>query len=191
MRGQTSQVVPAAQVQPLYRGTLNSYSAISATGLTQSNRASAQQLANTTLNSSTPLGILAGSVVRVVAPATVGPAVQSNTGIQAGIVGIAELNAAGQPYESMSSVASGSISYLHGSDTLVAVPVFETYATDGTTPLDYSTAAGLPVYASANGLLTIAAGLTGGTAGVGATIVGVVVDVPTTQSPLLVVQLRI
>jgi hypothetical protein len=130
-------------------------------------------------------------VVRVVAPATVGPAVETDTGIQTGIVGIAETNAAGQPYESMSSTASGSISYLHGSDSLIAVPVYETYAFDGVTPLNYSTAAGLPLYASANGLLTIAAGLNGGVAGVGATIVGVVVDVPTTQSPILVIQLRI
>jgi hypothetical protein len=189
MRGQSNLVVPSVEVQPLYRGTLNSYSAISDTGLTQNNRTGTQALANTTLNAATPDGILGGSVVAIVGPAQVGPA-KAAQGVLAGIVGIAQRNAAGEAYESTSSAASGAITYIHGSDTLVSVPVFETADTAGTA-LDYSAAAGLPVYASANGLLTIAAGLATGAAAAGATIVGILVDPPTATNPVMVVQLRI
>lgn len=179
------------ELQPLYRGTLNSYCAISDEGLTVDNRTAGQAAANTTLNSATPDGILAGSVVRIVSAATVGPANDAATGVQVGIVGIAVRSAAGEAYESTSSVASGSITYLHGTGSVIEIPVYETFATDGTTPIDYSTAAGLPVYASANGLLTIAAGLTGGVAAAGATIVGVIIEPPTASSPVMVVQMRI
>jgi len=190
MRGQSNKIAPALELQPLYRGTLNSYCAISDEGLTVDNRSGTQALANTTLNTATPDGILAGSVVRIVDAATVGPANDAATGVQVGIVGIAVRNAAGEAYESTSSVASGSITYLHGTGSVVEVPVYETADTAGTA-LDYSTAAGLPVYASANGLLTIAAGLTGGVAASGATIVGVIIEPPTASSPVMVVQLRV
>lgn len=190
MRGQSSKIAPSYEVQTPYRGTLNAYMAISDEGLTKNNKGTAQAQANTTLGTSTPDGILGGMVVRVVAAGQVGPADAAATGVQAGIVGIAKRDAAGAPYESLSSVASGGITYVHGSTTVVEVPVYETHNVAGDTPLDYASAAGQPVYASANALLTIAEGLTGGVAAAGATVIGTILVPPTASNPIMVVQLR-
>lgn len=189
--GQSNLVRPDSGAKILYRGTLNTYAAISATGLTVVNLAADNQAqANSTISSATPNGVLSGAVVKVSAAGTVGLANDTNTGVQVGIVGIAVNNAAGNAYESASGKGSGKITYLHGTGSVIAVDVYETADTSGSA-IDYSTSAGLPVYASAHGLLTIAAGLTTGSAGVGATIVGIVIEPPTATNPLLVVQLRI
>lgn len=191
MRGQSSKIARDLDVQYPYRGTLNSYCAISEDGLTKDNKATAQAVANTTLDTSTPDGMLAGSVAAIVGAGVVGPAAGATDGTIDGIVGIAIRNAAGEAYESVSSVASGSITYIHGSNSLIAVPTYETHNFAGDTALDYSASAGAPVYASQNGLLTIAEGLNGGAAGAGATVVGVIVEPPTASNPQMVVQLRV
>lgn len=190
-RGVSNRIAPQLDLQPVYRGTLNSYCALEAAGLTKNNKANAQAIGNTTIPAAAPYGVLAGAVVAVVAAGTVGAADDAADGTQAGIVGIAVRNAAGLPLESNNSSASGALTYLHGSGSVVEVPVYETVATDGTTALDYSTAAGQPVYASQNGLLTIATGLNGGVAGAGATVVGIILDPPTAQRPVLTIQLRV
>lgn len=171
----------------LYRGTLNAFSKVNEAGLTQDNRANAQALANTTLSSSTSRGILNGSVVAVIGAGVIGKATTASTGI----VGLAVNDAAGYPYESASAAGSGKVTYVHGSQTLVAVSIYETATfADAAVAINYSTAAGLPVYASQNGLLTIASGVDAALIA-DATIVGIVVEPPTATNPLLVVQSRI
>lgn len=191
MRGQGSRIYSGSELQPLYRGSLNSYSAISELGLTQDNFANVQATANTTLDANvTPNGLLAGSVAGIVGAAEVGAATSEAAGAETNTpVGIVVRDAAGEAYESTSSIASGSITYLQGSNSLVEVPAYETVATDGTTALTY--AAGAKLYASQNGLLTVAAGLIGGAAGADLTVVAVVVEPPVTSAPGMVVQLRI
>jgi hypothetical protein len=189
--GQSNLVRPDSGAKILYRGTLNTYGNINATGLTVVNLAAdAQAQANTTISTSTPNGILSGAVIAVTSAGTVGLANSTATGVQTGIVGIAVNNATGNVFESASAVGSGKVTYLHGTNSVIAVDKYETANTSGVA-IDYSVSAGYPVYASQHGLLTIAAGLTGGAAGVGATIVGIVLDPPTATNPLLVVQLRI
>jgi hypothetical protein len=183
--GESNLVRPDSGTKILYRGTLNSYGKIDATGLTQDNRPNAQALANTTLSASTPVGILAGSVVAVTGAGTVGKATNASTGV----VGIAVNDAVGAPYESASGAGSGKLVYLHGSTSLIAASRYETYDDAGSTPLNYAAAYGAPVYASKNGLLTIAAGINGGAGS--AVIVGIIVEPPTASNPLLVVQLRV
>jgi len=188
--GESNLVVSNAGMQVLYRGTQNSLGAIASDGLTKDNRSGTQALANTTLSTSTSLGILAGMVVKVETDGTVGPADETNTGVQTGISGIALNDASGYSYESTSGAASEKVPYIHGTNTVVAVDVYETANTSGSA-LDYSAAGGFPVYASANGLLTIATGLTGGTAAAGATVVGIILQAPTSAEPTMVVQLRV
>jgi len=188
--GESNLVVSNAGMQVLYRGTQNTLGSIASNGLTKDNRSGAQALANTTLNDGTSKGILGGSVVRVQSTGQVGSADDTNTGVQSGIVGIALNDATGYAYESMSGAASEKVPYIHGTNTVVAVDVYETADTSGSA-LDYSAANGANVYASANGLLTIEEGLSGGTAGAGATVVGVILQAPTSTEPLMVVQLRV
>jgi hypothetical protein len=188
MRGLSNKLTSDLQLQPLYRGTLNGLCAISDAGLELQNRVNAQQLANSTLSTDTPDGILAGSVVAVVAALTVGPA-KATKGALDGIVGIAVRNADGEAYDSTRSEASGGITYLHGTGTVVEIPVYETVATDGTTPLVY--AAGEKLYASQNGLLTNASGLADAAAAADATVVAILLDPPTANNKLMTVQLRV
>jgi hypothetical protein len=188
MRGVSNKITPSKQLNPIYRGTLNGLCAISAAGMIKDNLATTQAQGNTLLSAATPKGILQGSVVAVSGPMEVGPALAA-AGVLAGIVGIADRNSAGEAYESTNSEASGGITYLHGTNTVVEVPVYETVATDGTTALVYT--AGQALYASINGLLTNVTGLTGGTAGAGATVVAVLIDPPTTSNPVMTVQLRV
>jgi hypothetical protein len=188
MRGVSNKITANKGLNPIYRGTLNGLCAISDLGMDRDNLTGVQAQGNTTLSTKTPRGVLAGSVVAIVAAATVGPALAA-AGVLAGIVGIAVRNAAGEEYESTNSEASGGITYLHGTNTVVEVPVYETKATNGTTVLTY--AAGEALYASVNGLLTNAAGLTGGAAAAGATEVAVVIDPPTASNPVLTIQLRV
>lgn len=186
-RGVSNKITAAKQLNPLYRGTLNAFCAISEDGLEKDNKSlSAQATGNNIIKAGT-IGILAGSVVAVVDAATVGPALATD-GVLEGIVGLAVRNAAGDHYESTNSEASGGITYLHGTGTLVEVAVYETVAEDGTTPLTYT--AGQNLYASQNGLLTNLAGI-GGTAAAGATVVAVLIDPPTNSNPVMAVQLRV
>jgi len=187
-RGLSNKLASDLQLQPLYRGTLNGLCAISDDGLELQNRVNAQQLANSTLSVDTPNGVLAGSVLAIVSAYTVGPA-KAVKGILAGIVGIAVRNADGAEYESMRSSASGGITYLHSTGSVVEVPVYETVATDGITPLVYT--AGENLYASQNGLLTNASGLVDGVAAADATVVAILIDPPTANNQLMTVQLRV
>lgn len=187
-RGVSNKITAAKDLNPLYRGTLNAFCAISDAALDQDNKALSTQAAANTLIATGSIGLLAGSVVAIVDAATVGAAL-ADTGVLAGIVGIAVRNSAGDHFESTSSYGSGGITYLHGTNTLVEVAVFETVAFDATTPLTY--AAGENLYASQNGLLTNAAGLEGGAAAAGATVVAIVIDPPTTSNPVMTVQLRV
>jgi hypothetical protein len=190
MRGVSNKITAAKQLNPLYRGTLNAFCAISDAGLTQINKAlSLQSQNNPVITSATPNGVLAGSVVAIVDAATVGPALAA-AGKKVGIVGLAVRNAAGEPYESTNSEASGGLTYLHGTNTLVEVAVYE--ATEAAAPYTALTwTPGEALYASQNGLLTNVQGLVGKAADAAATVVAVLVDPPSTNNPVMTVQLRV
>ena len=187
-RGVSNKITAVRDLNPLYRGTLNAFCAISDTALEQDNKSLSAQAAANSLIAAGSIGIIAGSVLAIVDAATVGAAL-AEAGVLDGIVGIAVRNSAGDHFESVNSNGSGGITYLHGTNTLVEVAVFETVAFDAITPLTYT--AGENLYASQNGLLTNAAGLEGGAADVGATVVAIVIDPPTTSNPVMTVQLRV
>jgi hypothetical protein len=187
MIGEASGIVPDRGMNILYRVTLNSLGKLTDAGLTQNNYSSTQQLANTRLSTSTPKGILAGSVVAV---GTVSGTIVAATGGVTGAdsntpVGIAENNAVGYPYESMSGVGSGKAPYLAGSGSVFATDLYETANVSGSA---YSTGfvSGCLVYASANGLLCPVEDT-----GRGGTVIGVCLTAPSTTDPFMVVQMRI
>ena len=161
MIGEASGIVPDRGMNILYRVVLNSLGKLTDDGLTHNNYSSTQQTANTRLSASTPKGILAGMVVAV---GTVSGTIVVGDGATTDVntpVGIAENNAVGYPYESMSGVGSGKVPYLCGSGSCFATDLYETADTNG----DDMTAYYLPgakLYCSPNGLLTNGL-LTGGT----------------------------
>lgn len=181
MRGISNKLAPHLDIQPLYRGTLNGYCSILEADKTHNNLANDQAKKNTTLGIYTPKGILAGQVLAVKGEGTVGVADTDDT-----IVGIAVRSSAGDAFESTNSEASGGITYLHGSSSVVEVPIFETMNAAGTAAITYT--AGDKLYASQNGLLTNASGLAAapGTADV----VGVVLETNKSRATLTV-QLRV
>ena len=92
-------------------------------------------------------------------------------------------DAAGGAFENAPSVASGKIALLPTENGDVAlVDVYETYQSDGVTPIDY--VVGEKVYSSANGLLTAANDDARGTV-----VVGKICQIPTTDDPRLGVKL--
>jgi len=178
MIGEASGIAPDRGLNILYRVTMNTLMNLTEAGLTQDNRSSAQQLANTRLSADTPKGILAGSIVAVGATSgTVVAAAATNTDM----VGIAINNAVGYPFESSSGVASGKCPYLCGSGTVFATDLYETAAVGGAALAAYT--AGMPLYCSPNGLLTsvVDAGF----------VVGILLIAPSASDPFMVVQLRI
>lgn len=191
MIGEASGIVPDRGMNILYRVTLNTLGKLTDDGLTQNNYSSPQQVANTRLSSSTPKGILAGSVVAVgtvsgtIVAATGGNGTPPVDNSNVTPVGVAENNAIGYPYESSSGVGSGKCPYLSGSGSVFATDLYETALPTG---LAYSTGfvPGCLVYSSANGLLCPAEDKARG-----GTIVGVVLTAPTTTDPFMVVQMRI
>lgn len=188
MIGEGNNPVPDKGLGILYRSTLNSLGSLTTAGLTKDNFANAQALANTRLDvSTTPRGVLAGSVIRVLGNGTVGAASASTQ--QA--VGLAINNAVGNPFESASGVGSGKLPYIHGAGSVVSTDLYETHDDQGVpVAINYSSAAGSLVYSSQNGFLMTAAGFSGGLPA-NSVAVGVLLSAPTTSDPLMVVQLRI
>jgi hypothetical protein len=157
--------------------------------LTQDNRVgNVQKVGNTRLTAKTNKGILAGSVVAVVGSALIGPCAGDSTTVFDMAVGIAVNDALGNPYESSSAVASQKVVYAHGTGTVISTDIYETKHTDGTTPVSY--AAGDKLYASQNGLITNASGLAN-VPGAMATLVGILLKVPTSTEPYMTFQLKI
>ena len=182
MIGEASGIVPDRGMNILYRVTMNTLGKLTDAGLTQANYSSTQQKANTRLSSSTPNGILAGSVVAV--GTTSGTIVAAATNTYT-IVGIAENNAVGYPYESSSGVGSGKCPYLCGSGSVFATDLYETASTTGV-DITATYTPGCLLYASANGLLTNSADGAYSTL-----VVGVCLTAPSTSDPFMVVQMRI
>lgn len=181
--------VPNNHCEVLYRQTFNTYGSITTAGLTQDNRVgNVQKVGNQRLTAATNKGILAGSVVATVGESQIGPAAGDSTNFDK-VVGIAVNDAVGNPYESSSAVASQKVVYAHGTGTVIRTDIYEYVMMDGSTPVTY--AYGDKMYASQNGLLTNASGLK--MAGVvGAqTIVGILLQKPTSTDPFMVVQLKI
>ena len=188
--------VPNSHCEFFYRQTFNTYGLITTAGLTQDNRVgNVQKVANTRLTTNTNKGILAGSVVAVVGSNLIGPCAGDSTTANDMAVGIAVNDAVGNPFESSSAVASQRVVYAHGSGTVFQADIYETFATDGSTPVAY--AAGDLLYASQNGLLTNASGLahspTGSTLAQynRATVVGILLKIPTATDPYMTVQMKI
>lgn len=184
MRGVSNKLNPHLDMQAIYRGTLNAFCAIDAEAMDQDNFASVDQKANKTLTVNTPKGLLQGSVAGISADGTL---VKATPTVPA--VGLVFRNSAGEAWESTNSAASGGVTYIHGSTSVVEVPVFETQVA-GTPAVAISYAPGDKLYASVNGLLTNAAGL-----GAGATpgdVVGILLAGPVeTGRNTLTVQMRI
>ena len=183
MIGEASGIVPDRGLNILYRVTLNSLGKLTDDGLTKNNYSSAQQLANTRLSASTPKGILAGMVVAV--GAVSGTIVAGNAETLT-VVGIAENNAVGYPYESSSGVGSGKCPYLCGSGSVFATDLYETAKASDATDITAGYTPGALLYCSVNGLLTNSAD-----SGEGTTVIGVVLTAPSTSDPFMVVQMRI
>lgn len=181
--------VPNNHCEVLYRQTFNTYGSITSDGLTQDNRVgNAQKAANTRLNSATNKGILAGSVVAVCGEGLIGPCLTDSTAFDKA-VGIAINDAVGNPYESSSAVASQRVVYAHGTGTVIKTDIYEVYQSDGVTPITYT--AGDKMYASQNGLLTNGSGLKVPNVVGAQTLIGILLQKPTSTDPWMVVQLRI
>jgi hypothetical protein len=182
--------VPNSHCEVLYRQTFNSYGDIVTTGLTQDN---VTGKTSTRVGASTPKGILAGSIVCTAGEGKIGPAAGGTYGDSTTfdpIVGIAVNNAVGNPYESSSAVASGKVVYAHGTGTVISTDLYETQEVVSTgTALTYTY--GQRLYCSANGLLTNAQGLAVKNVVGAQTVVGILLQKPTTAAPYMVVQLRI
>jgi hypothetical protein len=173
----------------LYRQTYNTRCDITSGGLTQNNRVGDSQKANNArLNASTPLGILAGSVVAVAGDFLVGPCAGDSSTTFDKAVGIAVNNAVGNPYESSSAVASGKCVYAHGTGTVIHTDIYETKQTDGATNIAYT--AGDKIYSSRHGLLTNVSGLDN-TNVMYSTLIGICIKAPSGSDPYMAVQLRI
>ena len=183
MIGEASGIVPDRGMNILYRVTLNSLGKLTDDSLTHNNYSSTQQTANTRLSASTPKGILAGMVVGVgaVSGTIVVGAADTYT-----VVGVAENNAVGYPYESSSGVGSGKVPYLCGSGSCFATDLYETGRASDGADITASYTPGALLYSSTNGLLTNASDTVKGTVAV-----GVVLTAPSSSDPFMVVQMRI
>jgi hypothetical protein len=174
----------------LYRQTYNTLGSITAAGLTQNNTVgNNQKVNNTQLSSSTPLGILAGSVVAVAGDFSIGPCAGDSSTTYDKAVGIAVNNAVGNPYESSSAVSSGVVVYAHGTGTVLSTLVYETKNWAGNA-LGTAYAAGQYLYASQNGLLTNVSGLDNSSLTY-STLIGICLKAPSPTDLTMVVQLRI
>ena len=183
MIGEGSGIVPDRGMNILYRTTLNTLLNLTEADLTQDNTAgNVQKAANSRLGADTPKGLLAGSVVKAGTVSGTVVACDNTSGEEP--LGVAINNAVGYPFESSSGVASGKAPYVHGAGTVFSTDLYETVAEDGTTPLTYIP--GTLLYASQNGLLANAAGVSNTNQAV-----GVVVISPSATDPFMAVQMRI
>ena len=183
MIGEASGILPDRGLNILYRVTLNTLGKLTDDGLPKNNYSNTQQVANTRLSASTPKGILAGMVVAV--GAVSGTIVAGNADTLT-VVGIAENNAVGYPYESSSGVGSGKCPYLSGTGSCFATDLYETGRASDGADITAGYTPGALLYCSQNGLLTNASDTTKGTV-----VIGVLLTAPSTSDPFMVVQLRI
>lgn len=188
MIGEASGIVPDRGMNVLQRVVLNTLGKLTDNGLTQDNYASAvnstQAQANTRLSANTPKGILAGMIVAVgTTSGTIVAATGANTP-----VGIAENNAVGYPYESMSGVGSGKVPYVSGAGSVCATDLYETANAAGAA-ITY--APGDKLYSSANGLLINLTPTAESIASPDDTVIGIVLTAPSTSDPFMIVQMRI
>jgi hypothetical protein len=203
----------------LYPGHRNSWAVLTEDSFTQSNPAGPNAVAantsTTIANQTNSTGVLGGSVAftrpDVGNNYVGGPAYESGVApAEAGAVrpvGLFINDAVGNAFENTPAIASGKGPYVSGMGTY-KVDLYETDATnngtlsDGTAVLANATityTAGLLLYASENGLLTANPAdsyeVTQGAATIGSgnepTVVGVVIQAPTSSSATLVVDLRI
>jgi hypothetical protein len=195
----------SGRVQLFHVVTRNSVGALAADAFTQLNPAliTAAAAKSTTLASITKVGVLGGSVAftrpsgnNLIGgpPGTPGAHNTNLTNLVTGArpLGIFINDAAGNAYENTPGPASGRGPYVSGSGSCVGVSIYETQSQ--ATDANLTWAVGNLVYASANGLLTnlIAEAyeyLAGSTTTV--TVIGVVKAVPNSDTPMLVIDLRI
>ena len=160
----------------LIKGHLASQYSLSAEGFTKDNYSAT----NKTMSTSTPRGVLGGSVAAVSAAG--GDYVAVPGSLTLSPVGLFVNDAAGGAFENAPAVASGKVTVAKGMAS-VEVDVYETQtAADAGVALVY--AVGQKLYASANGLLT-------NEASTEATVIGIVTKVPTVASPTLGLDLRV
>lgn len=167
----------------LYLGTRNSIEGLEAGAFTQT-YATAQLVPNPTVNQVHKLGCLAGSVAAVHGNGVLG----AGTGPQDAIVGIFVNDVAGNAYESSSAASSGKGVYVHNMGTY-EVGVFETHNAAGNADIWASYTPGSFLYCSANGLLTVAAGLA--SPDPADLVVGVITKAPTPADPIMRFNLRV
>jgi len=188
---------PNSHCEVLERQTFNSLGDITVAGLTQNNRVgNAQKVANSRLNNSTNLGLLAGSVAAVAGSGQIGPCSGDSTTVYDMAVGIVVNDALGNPFTSSLGAASGKVVYAHGTGTVISSDIYETADTNGN-PISYNP--GDKLYSSQNGLLTNLAGMnaahqTSIATGAGAetcTVVAVLLLVPTPAAPYMTYQVKI
>ena len=158
---------------PLIRSQNDATKSLHATCFTKQNYK--EDYVNATISASTPNGVLAGSVAAIVGDYLVGPGNGTNVP-----VGLFTNDAAGRPFNVNPALASGKLTVAKGLPS-VEVDVFETEDAYGT-ELEYSI--GDKLYCSAEGFLTNEESVEG-------TVIGVVTKVPTVQSPVLGVDMRI
>lgn len=172
-----------AEMKILYfAGIKNSLDDLEDAAFTQDNLVMAddavQAAANATLDSTTPKGLLAGSVVTTHGSRVIGYC----DGEDERPLGLLINDVAGNAYENTPAVASGKGPYLH-SGAEVEVNVYETVdAATGLVDLDYQPKDLL--YCSRHGLLTKEVSTEG-------TVIGIVKKVPTAADPFLGLQLFI
>jgi hypothetical protein len=183
MIGEASGIAPDRGLNILHRVTMNTLMNLTETDLTQANynNGNAESVTNTRLSANTPKGLLAGSVVKC--SSTAGAVAKAVGGASEGALGVVINNAVGYPFESGSGVASGKCPYLCGSGSVFSTDLYETYRQDGTTALTF--AAGNPLYASRNGLLTNYNESSANE------VIGIVLIAPSASDPFMVVQMRI
>lgn len=178
--GQSNLVASELKTLPVYRGNENGILPINALGLTE------VQQDNSGANLA-PAGYLAGQVIKVGTDGALVPAKHTANGDDGAIVGVALNDAVGYAYESTNSLASGKLTYMHGSTGVVKVFRWENVKVDGKTAITY--AAGDKLYASKNGLLTNKDGLATGVTEAGSTVVGILLAI--VDDSTFIVQLRV
>lgn len=172
----------------LYLGTRNTIDSLEDAAFTKSNTTgNAQIVANTTTAGIEKVGVLAGSVLAQKGDGVVGAA--GTAGAADKVVGITINDAAGNAFESSSAAASGKGVYVHNMG-VYETNIYETADTAGNTIMA-SYVAGAKLYSSQNGLLTVEAGLAGGTAPAGSTIIGMITKAPTASDPYMRFNLKI
>jgi len=196
----------SARVQLFHVVTRNSVGALAADAFTQLNPAliTTAGAKSSTLAGITKVGVLGGSIAftrptgnNLVGgtPGTPGALITNLTNIVTGArpLGFFINDAVGNAYENTPGPASGKGPYVCGSGSTLGLTIYETVSqADGTTPISW--AVGDLVYASVNGLATNlpheSYEYVASSSSV-LTVVGVVKAVQTSDTPMLVIDLRI